>query len=57
MTTEKKPAGDQLPGEPAKKPYEPPRLEQYGDLLDISKSLSQGGKNDGAGHPNKHFTS
>jgi hypothetical protein len=42
---------------PVRKPYEKPRLEVYGDLTEISKSLAAGTRNDGAGHPNKHFTS
>ena len=42
---------------PARKPYQKPRLEVYGDLADITKSQAAGTKNDGAVHPNKHFTS
>jgi hypothetical protein len=41
---------------PARKAYEKPRLEVYGDLAEISKSLAGGTRNDGSGHPNKHFT-
>jgi hypothetical protein len=44
------------PGPDPRKPYVEPRLDIYGDLADISKSLGGGGGNDGAGHPNKHFT-
>ena len=40
-----------------RKPYQKPRLEVYGDLADITKSQAAGTKNDGAVHPNKHFTS
>lgn len=42
---------------PRRKAYEKPRLERYGDLTEISRSLSSGTKFDGSGHPNKHFTS
>ena len=42
---------------PPRKPYQTPRLELYGDLLEISKGLTAGSQNDGSGHPNKHFTS
>ena len=39
-----------------RKPYVEPRLEVYGDLADISKSVAGSSSNDGAGHPNRHFT-
>jgi hypothetical protein len=41
---------------PPRKTYVEPRLEVYGDLADISKAITGTGSNDGAGHPNKHFT-
>jgi hypothetical protein len=40
-----------------KKPYEKPLLQIYGDLSEIVKSNTGTNMNDGAGHPNKHFTS
>jgi hypothetical protein len=42
---------------PARKPYTTPRLQQYGDLAEITKTIAGSKTNDGAGHPNKHFTS
>ena len=42
---------------PARKVYRKPRLQTYGDLADITKGVSGSKTNDGAGHPNKHFTS
>jgi hypothetical protein len=39
-----------------RKPYVEPRLEVYGDLADISKSVAGTSSSDGAGHPNRHFT-
>jgi len=40
-----------------RKTYEKPRLEVYGDLAEISKSNTGTMLNDGAAHPNMHFTS
>ena len=40
-----------------RKPYKTPRLQFYGDLAEITKGQNSGGKNDGSGHPNRHFTS
>ena len=37
---------------PAKKPYERPRLDVYGDIRDVTDSNSSLGKNDGAVHGN-----
>jgi hypothetical protein len=39
-----------------RKPYEKPRLEVYGDLADVSKTVAGTKNNDGSTHPNKHFT-
>ena len=39
-----------------RKRYEKPRLERYGDLTEISKTVASGTKLDGSGHPNKRFT-
>ena len=48
-------------GKPAstqtKKPYRKPKLRVYGDLASIVKNVTGTKLNDGAGHPNKHFTS
>ena len=48
-------ADDRVPAA-QRKPYEKPRLEVYGDLTDIARAQGSGAKNDGSGHPNKHFT-
>jgi hypothetical protein len=42
---------------PTRKAYEKPQLQVYGDLAEITKSVAGSNTNDGAGHPNKHFTS
>jgi hypothetical protein len=42
---------------PARRPYSKPLLQVYGDLAEITKSLLGSKTNDGAGHPNRHFTS
>jgi hypothetical protein len=42
---------------PARKPYEAPRLQVYGDLTEITRGKLTGSRNDGSGHPNRHFTS
>jgi len=45
-------------GQPApRKPYQKPELQVYGDLGTITQSMLGSMANDGAGHPNKHFTS
>jgi len=52
------PANDESPSvPPTRKAYEKPQLQVYGDLAEITKSLTGTNTNDGAGHPNKHFTS
>jgi hypothetical protein len=52
------PANDENPSvPPTRKAYEKPQLQVYGDLAEITKSLTGTNTNDGAGHPNKHFTS
>jgi hypothetical protein len=38
--------------EPAKKPYESPRLEVYGDIRSVTDSVSMTGSHDGAAHGN-----
>lgn len=51
-------SADEHPGQKApRKAYEKPRLEVYGDLAEISKTVAGSMLNDGAGHPNMHFTS
>jgi hypothetical protein len=41
----------------ARKAYEKPQLQVYGDLTEITQSVNGSKMNDGAGHPNMHFTS
>jgi hypothetical protein len=40
-----------------RKSYQKPELQVYGDLTEISQSVMGMMANDGAGHPNRHFTS
>lgn len=44
---------------PTRKAYQKPELQAYGDLAEIAGAIigSKMVTNDGAGHPNKHFTS
>ena len=42
---------------PARRPYQKPALQAYGDLAEITKGIVGTKTNDGSGHPNKHFTS
>ena len=52
------PDADQTPEpKPARKAYEKPQLQVYGDLAGITQSVLGSKTNDGAGHPNRHFTS
>jgi hypothetical protein len=52
------PANDENSSEPrTRKAYEKPQLQVYGDLAEITKAVAGSNNNDGAGHPNKHFTS
>ena len=41
----------------ARKPYHKPQLQVYGDLTEITQSLTGSRMNDGAAHANMHFTS
>jgi hypothetical protein len=41
----------------ARKPYEAPQLQVYGDLTEITRGKASGALNDGSGHPNMHGTS
>jgi hypothetical protein len=40
----------------ARKPYEKPVLQIYGELTEITQATRLTGQNDGGAHPNKHFT-
>ena len=52
------PASDeQASPAPTRKAYQKPQLLVYGDLAEITKSINGSNTRDGAGHPNKHFTS
>jgi hypothetical protein len=52
------PVSEERPGQtPARKAYQKPELQVYGDLAEITKGAMGSNTNDGAGHPNKHFTS
>jgi hypothetical protein len=42
---------------PARKPYQKPQLQVYGDLAEITQGLKGSATNDGTGHPNQHYTS
>jgi hypothetical protein len=42
---------------PARRAYQKPQLQVYGDLAEITKSVMGSKAADGSGHPNKHFTS
>ena len=42
---------------PTRKAYQKPQLQLYGDLAEITQSVTGSKTNDGSGHPNKHFTS
>jgi hypothetical protein len=35
---------------PARKPYEPPRLEVYGDIRELTESVGMTGNADGGAH-------
>jgi len=53
-TSESKERSD---GAPERKVYEKPELQVYGDLAEITQAVGGTKTADGAGHPNKHFTS
>jgi hypothetical protein len=42
---------------PPRQPYQKPVLQVYGDLAEITQSMTGMMMNDGAGHPNRHYTS
>lgn len=41
---------------PARKAYQKPQLQVYGDLARITHNVAGSNANDGQAHPNKHFT-
>ena len=50
--------GDDSSASPeSRRAYEKPVLQIYGDLTEITQANMLSGTNDGAAHPNKHFTS
>jgi hypothetical protein len=52
------PAADENPEKkPARKAYEKPKLQVYGDLAEVTQTILGSKTNDGSGHPNRHFTS
>ncbi len=52
------PVKNENPSEPqTRKAYEKPQLQVYGDLAEITKAVTGTKNNDGASHPNRHFTS
>jgi len=52
------PVKNENPSEPqTRKAYEKPQLQVDGDPAEITKAVAGSNTNDGAGHPNKHFTS
>jgi hypothetical protein len=58
MKPQDTPASDERPSQaPTRKAYQKPQLQVYGDLAEITNSILGSKTNDGAGHPNKHFTS
>ena len=50
-------SGEPASQPPARKAYQKPELQVYGELADITKTVLGSKTNDGAGHPNRHFTS
>ena len=58
MKSQDTPATDERSSQaPARKAYQKPRLQIYGNLAEITKSVAGSKMSDGAGHANKHFTS
>ena len=57
MEPQKPPTPDEPTTPRARKPYEAPRLQVYGDLTEITRGKNTGSLNDGSGHPNMHGTS
>ena len=58
MKQQDTPASDERSSQaPARKAFEKPQLQVYGDLAEITKTIAGSKTNDGSGHQNKHFTS
>jgi hypothetical protein len=58
MKPQDTPASDKTSSPPpARKAYQKPQLQVYGDLAKITGNIAGSKASDGAGHPNKHFTS
>jgi hypothetical protein len=58
MDSQDTPASPESSKRPStRKPYEKPQLQVYGNLTDLAKTIVGTKTNDGAGHPNRHFTS
>jgi hypothetical protein len=58
MKSQDAPVPDDRSGQtPPRKAYQKPELLIYGDLAEITKGAMGTMTADGAGHPNKHFTS
>jgi hypothetical protein len=54
---ERSEAGDHWSAPPgSRKAYEKPVLQIYGELTEMTQATMLSGVNDGAAHPNKHFT-
>jgi hypothetical protein len=48
---------DRPDGKQARKVYQKPELQVYGDLAEITKSLQGSNQTDNGTHNNKHYTS
>jgi hypothetical protein len=58
MDSRDTPASPDSSNQPStRKPYEKPQLQVYGNLAEIAKTILGTKTNDGAAHPNRHFTS
>lgn len=58
MSEQERPGSGDLTTAPSesRKPYEKPMLQIYGELTEITQATMLSGQQDGAAHPNKHFT-
>ncbi|HEY1909792.1 MAG TPA: lasso RiPP family leader peptide-containing protein [Vicinamibacterales bacterium] len=50
-------SGERTTQAPARKVYQKPSLEVYGDLAEITQGIAGSKTKDGSAHPNMHFTS
>jgi hypothetical protein len=58
MKPHEAPESENRPKPPAtRKTYQRPQLQVYGDLGELTQANVGTMSSDGAGHPNKHFTS